>query len=136
MGKTNHPLQMRLTALLLAFVCVFGLFPEAAFAASDTITLKDFGHSGVAYQSAALGRCTLHEMTFANGNQISTGFCGTKGGGMGQSLIGQTWGNKTPISDSTVKMMMAYYYAHSTGVFTDQAKALGVDPEEIVEAEN
>ena len=23
--------------------------------------------------------------------------------------------------------MMAYFYAHSTGVFTDQAKALGVD---------
>ena len=34
---------------------------------------------------------------------------------------------KTTISDSTVSMMMAYYYTHSTGVFTDQAKALGVD---------
>ena len=27
----------------------------------------------------------------------------------------------------TVKVMIAYYYAHSTGVFTDAAKAAGVD---------
>ena len=46
---------------------------------------------------------------------------------MGQSLIGQTWGNKTAISDPTVSMMMAYYYSHSTGVFTDRAEALGVN---------
>ncbi len=127
MGKTNHPLQMRLTALLLAFVCVFGLFPEAAFAASDTITLKDFGHSGVAYQSAALGRYTLHEMTFKNGSKDTIGFCGTKGGGMGSSLRDQTWGRKTSVSNSAVETMMAYYYAHSTGVFTDAAKAIGAN---------
>ena len=66
-------------------------------------------------------------MYYANGNKTTAGFCGTKGGSMGQSLLGQTWGHKTTISDSTVSMMMAYYYAHSTGVFTDQAKALGVD---------
>ena len=127
MGKTNHPLQRRLTALLLAFVCVFGLFPEAAFAASDTITLKDFGHSGVAYQSAALGRYTLHEMTFKNGSKDTIGFCGTKGGGMGSSLRDQTWGRKTSVSNSAVETMMAYYYAHSTGVFTDAAKAIGAN---------
>ena len=126
MNEKHHSLRTRLTALLLALVCVLSLSPTTAFAASDTITLKEFGHSGVAYQSAALGRCTLHEMTFANGNQITTGFCGTKGGDMGTSLQGQTWGNKRSISDPTVEIMMAYYYAHSTGVFTDEAEALGV----------
>ena len=55
------------------------------------------------------------------------GFCAEKGKGMGWSLKGHTWGNPKPISDPTVKTMMAYFYAHSTGVFTDQAKALGVD---------
>ena len=30
-------------------------------------------------------------------------------------------------TDPTVKMMMAYYYAHSLGIFTDKAHALGVD---------
>lgn len=127
MGKTNHHLRMRLTALLLAFVCVFGLFPEAAFAASDTITLKAFGHSDVGYNSPALGHCTLHEMTFKNGSKDTTGFCGTKGGGMGSSLQDQTWGRKTSVSNSAVETMMAYYYAHSTGVFTDAAKAIGAN---------
>ncbi|WP_295751299.1 SpaA isopeptide-forming pilin-related protein, partial [uncultured Oscillibacter sp.] len=126
MQEKHHSLRTRLTALLLALVCVLSLFPTTAFAAGDTITLKEFGHSGVAYQSAALGRCTLHEMTFKNGNKDTTGFCGTKGGGMGSSLQGQTWGNKRSISDPTVEIMMAYYYAHSTGVFTDEAEALGV----------
>ena len=127
MKKQNYHLRTRLTALLLALICVLGLFPTMAFAAGDTITLKEFGHSGVAYQSAALGRCTLHEMTFKNGSKDTVGFCGTKGGGMGSSLKGQTWGGKRSISDPTVETMMAYYYAHSTGVFTEEAKGLGVN---------
>lgn len=56
MKKMNHPLHKRLTALLLALVCVFGLIPTTAFAAGDTIKLKNFGYTGVSYQSAALGR--------------------------------------------------------------------------------
>ncbi len=127
MERMRHHLRTRLTALLLALVCVLGLFPTTAFAAADTIKLKEFGMSGIAYQSKALGRCTLHQMYYENGSATTVGFCGTKGAGMGSSLKGQTWGNKSEISDSTVKVMMAYYYAHSTGVFTDQAHALGVD---------
>ena len=46
---------------------------------------------------------------------------------MGWSLEGHEWNNPQPISDPTVKTMMAYYYAHSRGIFTDQAHALGVD---------
>ena len=127
MKNQNHFLRTRLTALLLVLICVFGLFPITAFAAADTIKLRDFGMSGVAYQSAALGRCTLHQMYYENGSATTVGFCGTKGGGMGNSLKGQTWGNKTEISDATVKTMMAYFYAHANGKFTDEAHALGVD---------
>ena len=127
MKKANFHLPKRLTALLLTLVCVLGLFPVDASAASDSITLKEFGHSGVAYQSAALGRCTLHEMTFKNGNKSTVGFCGTKGGGMGSSLKNQTWGRKTAVSNSAVEIMMAYYYAHTTGVFTDEAVAIGAN---------
>ena len=35
----------------------------------------------------------------------------------------QSQGNYRP----TVKTMLAYFYAHSRGIFTDQAHALGVD---------
>lgn len=127
MHKKNHSLLTRLTAFLLALLCILGLFPSTVFAASDTITLKEFGHSGVAYNSAALGSCTFHEMTFKNGNVNTTGFCGTKGGGMGSSLKNQTWGRKTSVSNSAVEIMMAYYYAHTTGVFTDEAVAIGTN---------
>ena len=128
MKKTWHSLKNRVTAMLLALICVLGLLPTAALAAgADTIKLERFGMSGVSYQSASLGRCTMHQMYYGMAGKTSVGFCGTKGGGMGTSLIGQTWGDPKPVTDPTVKMMMAYYYAHSLGIFTDKAHALGVD---------
>ena len=128
MKKTWHSLKNRVTAMLLALICVLGLLPTSALAAgADTIKLERFGMSGVSYQSASLGRCTMHQMYYGVAGKSSVGFCGTKGGGMGTSLIGQTWGDPKPVTDPTVKMMMAYYYAHSLGIFTDKAQALGVD---------
>ena len=41
MNEKHHSLRTRLTALLLALICVLGLFPTTAFAAGDTITLKE-----------------------------------------------------------------------------------------------
>ena len=118
----------RMTAMLLAIICVLGLFPASAFAAgSDTIKLERLGMSSVSYTSDALGKCTLHQMYFDCSGKSTIGFCAEKGKRMGNSLTGQTWGNPTAINDPTVKKMMAYYYAHSTGVFTEQAHALGVD---------
>ena len=128
MKKTWHSLKNRVTAMLLALICVLGLLPTAALAVgADIIKLERFGMSGVSYQSASLGRCTMHQMYYGVAGKTSVGFCGTKGGGMGTSLIGQTWGDPKPVTDPTVKMMMAYYYAHSLGIFTDKAQALGVD---------
>ena len=128
MKKTWHSLKNRVTAMLLALICVLGLLPSTALAAgADTIKLERFGMSGVSYQSASLGRCTMHQMYYGVAGKTSVGFCGTKGGGMGTSLIGQTWDDPKPVTDPTVKMMMAYYYAHSLGIFTDKAHALGVD---------
>ena len=46
---------------------------------------------------------------------------------MGWSLEGHEWNNPREITDPTVKTMLAYFYAHSRGIFTDQAHALGVD---------
>lgn len=124
----RHSLYLRVTAALLSFICLMSLFPASVFAAgTDTIKLEKFGMSGVSYTSASLGTCTLHQMYYDYGGETAVGFCGTKGGGMGNSLIGQTWGNPQEITDPNVKLMMAYYYAHSTGTFTDQAHALGVD---------
>ena len=118
----------RMTAMLLVLVCMLGLLPATALAASpSTIKMDDCTHNGVKYESPALGTCHLHQMHFGLGGKSTMGFCAEKGKGMGWSLEGHTWGNPQPISNPTVTTMMAYFYAHSTGVFTDQAKALGVD---------
>ena len=119
----------RMTALLLVLVCMLGLLPTAALAADAprSIKMEDCTHNGVHYESPSLGTCWLHQMTFDYNQKSTIGFCAEHGKGMGWSLEGQTWGNPKPITDPTVQTMMAYYYAHTTGVFTDQAHALGVD---------
>ncbi len=121
-------MKKRITALLLAVVSILSMLTAPASAAApDTIKMDDCAYSGTKYDSPALGECYMHQMHFALNGKSTMGFCAEKGKGMGWSLKGHTWGNPKPISDPTVKTMMAYFYAHSTGVFTDQAKALGVD---------
>jgi len=98
----------RALAVLLAVICILGILPATAHAATEnTIKLESFGMSGVSYESDALGRCTLHQMYFDYGGVNTTGFCGEKGRSMGRSLIGQTWGNPQEITDPTIKMMVA-----------------------------
>ena len=121
-------MKKRITALLLAVVSILSMLTAPASAAApDTIKMDDCAYSGTKYDSPALGECYMHQMHFALNGKSTMGFCAEKGKGMGWSLKGHTWGNPKPISDPTVKTMMAYFYAHSTGVFTDQAKALGLD---------
>ena len=126
--KKNHSLLTRMTAMLLVLVCVLGLLPATALAAPpDTVKLESCSYNGVQYDSPALGTCHLQQMRFDLSGKSAMGFCAEKGKGMGHSLEGHTWGSPQAISDPTVTTMMAYFYAHSTGVFTDQAHALGVD---------
>ncbi len=124
-----HLLQKRVIAMLLVLISTCSILTAGVSAAgsTDVIKLERFGMSGVSYTSASLCTCTLHQMYYDYGGETTIGFCGTKGGGMGTSLIGQTWGSPKEITDPSVQLMMAYYYAHSTGTFTDQAHSLGVD---------
>ena len=126
--KQFHNLRSRMATVLLVLVCVLGLFPATALAASpDSIVMEDCTHNGVYYESPSLGTCWLHQMHFDYNNKSVMGFCAEHGKGMGWSLEGHSWNDPKPINDPTVKTMMAYFYAHSTGVFTDQAVALGED---------
>ena len=127
MKKFHFP-HNRLIAALLVLVCLLGLLPSMALAASpDTIKMDDCTHNGVYYESPSLGTCWLHQMHFGLNGKSTMGFCAEKGKGMGWSLEGHSWNNPKAVTDPTVTTMMAYFYAHSTGVFTDQAHALGVD---------
>ncbi len=127
--RQNHTPRTRFLALLLTLVCMLGLFPTTALAAEAPATIKmdDCTYNSTHYDSPALGICYMHQMHFNYSGKSVMGFCVEKGKGMGWSLKGHTWNNPQPITDPTVTTMMAYFYAHSTGVFTDQAKALGVD---------
>ena len=122
MKKHRTHFHVRATALLLALICALGLFPATALAAApDTVKLEDCSYNGVQYDSPALGTCHLQQMHFDQNGKSTMAFCAEKGKGMGHSLEGHTWGSPQAVTDPTVTTMMAYFYAHSTGVFTDQA---------------
>ena len=87
MKKQTHSLPARILSMLLALVCILGLLPGAALAASpDSIVMEDCTHNGVHYESAALDTCWLHQMKFDYNGDTVTGFCADHGGGMGWSL--------------------------------------------------
>ena len=99
MKKQTHSLPARILSMLLALVCILGLLPGAALAASpDSIVMEDCTHNGVHYESAALDTCWLHQMKFDYNGDTVTGFCADHGGGMGWSLEGHEWNNPQPIS--------------------------------------
>lgn len=127
--RKNHSLLTRMAAMLLVLVCMLGLLPTAALAADvpSTIKMDDCTYNSTHYDSPALGICYMHQMHYNYNGKSTMGFCSEKGKGMGWSLKGHTWNSPKSITDPTVTTMMAYFYAHSTGVFTDQAHALGVD---------
>ena len=79
MKKTWHSLKNRVTAMLLALDLRPRPSPSTALAAgADTIKLERFGMSGVSYQSASLGRCTIHQMYYGVAGKTSVGFCGRR----------------------------------------------------------
>ena len=126
--KKIHLQLSRMMSILLAIICLLGVLPATAFAAaSDTIKLEDCGYSDVHYETPELGECYLHQMRFERNGKSTIGFCSNHEKGIGWSLIGHTWNNPQPVNDPTIKTMMAYYYSHSTGVFTDQAHSMGLD---------
>ena len=103
--KVNKRFLKRAAALLLAVLCVVGLIPVSnVSAADDTIELESFGKSEN-YHSAKLGSCMMHEMYFSADGRTITGFCADHGSKMSKTLVGQTWGLPTPITDPTVKVL-------------------------------
>ena len=64
----------------------------------------------------------MHQMQFDFNGDSVMGFCSEKGKGMGWSLEGHEWNSPKEINDSTVKIMMAYFYCHTKGIFTDRHK--------------
>lgn len=90
MKKMNHPRWTRLTAMLLTFVCVFGLIPTTAFAAGDTIKLTDTQIKYVFFMDQAVGRymverkiqgriINIGSLSSAIGLKNMVAYCASKG---------------------------------------------------------
>ncbi len=129
-------MKRQITSLILAVATLLSILTVPAGAVSprdgstslpDTIKMTDCDASGNSYVSAGIGQCYIHQLKFDVSGENMIGFCAEHGKGMGWSLEGQTWGHPKPVTDPNVITMMAYFYAHVTGKFTDQAKAIGED---------
>ena len=63
-----------MVALLLALVCMLGLFPATALAATpDTIKMDDCTYNDTHYDSPALGVCYMHQMHFGLNGKSTMG---------------------------------------------------------------
>ena len=79
MKMKTHSVYIRMMSLLLAVLCIVGLFPASALAASpNTIKLEDCTYNGVHYDSPALGICYMHQMQFDFNGDSSWAFAPKK----------------------------------------------------------
>lgn len=77
--KEVRSVPQRVISLLLTLVCLLGLVPTEAFAATSnvpsSIIMEDCTHNGVHYESPALDTCWLHQMRFDYNGVSLIGFC-------------------------------------------------------------
>lgn len=111
----------RLLSLFLTAICVIGLIPTSAFAASSgsmpsEITLKKSDYfldtdGSKTYNSPSFDKpLYLHIINMNVGGETKVGFCAEHGKQLGNTLIGKKWGNPEPVTNSFIKMMIGYYY--------------------------
>ena len=124
--KKNGDRPKRWLCLMIVTAMALSLIPPPASAADDSVKLTSCDFTSISYHSEALGNASIHTIEYDYGGG-ATGFCGEHGKKMSRTLIGQTWGHKTEITDQTVRMILAYYYDHTLGKFTDVAVSKGVN---------
>lgn len=123
------PIRQKILSLLMAAVCLVGVFPVSAFAADtapNTVTLESAEFSSQ-YTSPSFsgGEVGIHKMVMNVGDQQHVGFCADHGKSMGTSLKSHPWTSPQAVSDPVIKLMMAYYYTHEEGIYNDVCTAKG-----------
>ena len=135
----------RAISLLLALVCVMGVLPLSAFAATGlssapgSITQKssDYMYIGgrpVRYRAASdtINNAGLpyvfDEQVNVPGLDAPTrALCAYHKGTLGSGANGQKWNFKTEADSSSLKVLLTYIYAHTYGNFTDAGNAVGLE---------
>ena len=122
----------RLLSLFLTAICVIGLIPTSAFAASSEnmpseITLKKSDYfldtdGSKTYNSPSFDKpLYLHIINMNVGGKTKVGFCAEHGKLLGNTLIGKKWGNPEPVTNSFIKMMIGYYYCMTDAKYQTDA---------------
>lgn len=122
----------RLLSLFLTAICVIGLIPTSAFAASSEsmpseITLKKSDYfldtdGSKPYNSPSFDKpLYLHIINMNVGGETKVGFCAEHGKQLGNTLIGKKWGNPEPVTNSFIKMMIGYYYCMTDAKYQTDA---------------
>ena len=122
----------RLLSLFLTAICVIGLIPTSAFAASSEsmpseITLKKSDYfldtdGSKTYNSPSFDKpLYLHIINMNVGGKTKVGFCAEHGKQLGNTLIDKKWGNPEPVTNSFIKMMIGYYYCMTDAKYQTDA---------------
>lgn len=135
----------RTISLILALICVLGLLPLSAFAATglssapDSITQRssDYMYIGgrpVRYRAASetinnngLPYVFDEQVTVPGLDAPIRALCAYQKGTLGSGANGQKWNFKTEVTDPSLKTLLTYVYAHTYGNFTDAGNARGLE---------
>ncbi len=134
----------RVISLLLALVCVLGVLPLSAFAATglanapDSITQKSsaymtIGGQSVRYKAASsvinnIGLpYVFNEQVDVPGFGPTRALCAYQKGTLGPAANGQKWNFSTEVNNASLKVLLTYIYSHTYGNFTDAGNARGLE---------
>ena len=140
----KNKIVTRALSLLLALVCVMGILPLSAFAATGlssapgSITQKSsdymkIGGRSVRYQAASsvINNVGLpyvfDEQVDVPGFGSTRALCAYQKGTLGPGANGQTWNFKEEVNSESLRVLLTYIYAHTYGNFTDAGNARGLE---------
>ncbi len=135
----------RALSLLLALVCVLGVLPLSAFAASGlssapgSITQRSsdymkIGGKSVRYRAASsvinnvgLPYVFDEQVTVPGLDAPVRALCAYQKGTLGPAANGQKWDFKNEVNNASLKVLLTYIYAHTYGNFTEAGNAIGLE---------
>ena len=141
----KHSFAKRAIALLLALVCVMGILPLSAFAATglssapSSITQKSsdymkIGGQSVRYRAASsvinnvgLPYVFDEQVTVPGMDAPVRALCAYQKGTLGPGANGQKWNFKQEVPSASLKVLLTYIYAHTYGNFTEAGNAIGLE---------
>ena len=134
----------RVMSLLLALVCVMGILPLSAFAATGLSTApasitqrsSDYMYIGgrpVRYRAASETinskglPYVFNEQVDVPGFGTTRALCAYHKGTLGSGANGQKWNLKTEVNSESLRVLLTYVYAHTYGEFTAAGDARGLE---------